>query len=89
MKWRVVKQYTPDPLLVWHKKFAWLPVRFSTDGYNDVNGFHPEPNRAWLEFVMRKGKRFTWTGWPGYYFEYRSMEDGERFPQQFGPGADG
>ncbi len=40
----------------WHKKFAWLPIRLTSDN-NEIR---------WLEFVLRKGhagyKTSKWTG---------------------------
>jgi len=54
MKWRVRKPYCRERALhMWHKWFAWFPVRVPSEGRMS------EMTMVWLQTIERRGKLFS------------------------------
>jgi hypothetical protein len=49
----------------WHKWFAWYPVRVPSKGRMS------DMTLVWLEFVERKGKRYSGYGHSFWLWEYK------------------
>ena len=77
MKWRVRKPNARNRALhMWHKWFAWHPVRVPTRG--KMSGM----TMIWLQTVERKGEQYNCFSGYGWHWSYRPIETGERILTQ-------